>query len=243
MTMPDYYRILQVDPQAEEEVIEAAYRRLARKYHPDVYAGPDAAERMRELNLAYSVLRDSIKRQEYDAAREQEFVAQVQLVAQRISGQQRAVTREDLERYAKQARRAREETPTDPESPAVRGTVRRPDIHQAPRRAPVRKASTGSWPVVKSAATRPLPRVPAAVYRRPFSDTLLEEAHHLAEGLLAIGLLGYPMLAALCWFPLHALSAYLGFDDQMTLIVSLGLPLLLILPLSWWFGRRISHRR
>jgi hypothetical protein len=242
MTMPDYYRVLQVDPQAEEEVIEAAYRRLARKYHPDVYAGPDASERMRELNLAYALLKDPAKRQEYDAAREQEFVAQVQLVAQRISGQQRAVTKEDLEWYAKQPRKAREETPTDPESPAVRSATRRAEARQALRRAPVRKTSTGGWPAVKS-ATRPLPRVPAAVYRRPLSDTLLDGVHDLAEGLLAVGLLGYPMLAALCWFPLHALSARMNFDDQMTLVFSLGVPLLLILPLSWWFGRRISHRR
>jgi hypothetical protein len=35
----------------------------------------------------------------------------------------------------------------------------------------------------------------------------------------------------------------MNFDDQMTLVFSLGVPLLLILPLSWWFGRRISHRR
>ncbi len=242
MTMPDYYKVLQVDPQAEEEVIEAAYRRLARKYHPDVYAGPDASERMRELNRAYALLKDPAKRQEYDAAREQEFVAQVQLVAQRISGQQRAVTKEDLEWYAKQPKKAREETPSDPETPVVRSSVRRAEMHQAPRHAPVRKTSTGGWPAVKS-ATSPLPKVPAVVYRRPLSETLLDGIHHLAEGLLAVGLLGYPMLAALCWFPLHALSARMNFDDQMTLIVSLGVPLLLILPLSWWFGRRISHHR
>jgi hypothetical protein len=38
----DPYKILQVDPEAEDEVIQAAYRRLARKYHPDLAAGPDA---------------------------------------------------------------------------------------------------------------------------------------------------------------------------------------------------------
>jgi hypothetical protein len=242
MTMPDYYRVLQVDPQAEEEVIEAAYRRLARKYHPDVYAGPDAAERMRELNLAYSVLRDPTKRQEYDEAREQEFVAQVQLVAQRISGQQRAVTKEDLERHARQARRAREEISTDPESPVMKSAGRIAETRQTPRHAPIRKSATGDWSAVKS-VTRPLPRVPAAVYRRPLSDTLMEEVHHLAEGLLAVGLLGYPMLVALCWFPLHALWAHLGFADPMALVASLVVPALLILPISWWFGRRISHLR
>ena len=66
--MKDYYGILQVSPNAEQEVIEAAYRQLARKYHPDVYSGPDAAQRMRELNEAYEVLGDPRKRAEYRAA-------------------------------------------------------------------------------------------------------------------------------------------------------------------------------
>ena len=63
--MKDYFGILQVSPDAEQEVIEAAYRQLARKYHPDVYSGPDAAQRMRELNEAYEVLGDPRKRAEY----------------------------------------------------------------------------------------------------------------------------------------------------------------------------------
>ena len=43
---PDYYRILRVDPQAEPEVINAAYRKLAAMYHPDVDPSPDAKTRM-----------------------------------------------------------------------------------------------------------------------------------------------------------------------------------------------------
>jgi len=50
-------------------VIEAAYRRLALKYHPDVSDAPDAAERMRDLNMAYEVLSSSGKRAEYDRRR------------------------------------------------------------------------------------------------------------------------------------------------------------------------------
>jgi len=65
----DYYRLLQVDPSAEQEVIEAAYRRLARKYHPDVNPDPAAAPRMRELSAAYDVLRDPERRAEYDRRR------------------------------------------------------------------------------------------------------------------------------------------------------------------------------
>ena len=66
--MKDYYEILQVSPDAEQEVVEAAYRRLARKYHPDVNRGPAAADRMRELNEAYEVLGQPARRAEYDAA-------------------------------------------------------------------------------------------------------------------------------------------------------------------------------
>jgi hypothetical protein len=65
--MKDYYDILQVSRNAEQEVIEAAYRRLARKYHPDVYSGSDAGDRMRELNEAHEVLGDPRRRAEYDA--------------------------------------------------------------------------------------------------------------------------------------------------------------------------------
>jgi hypothetical protein len=65
--MKDYYDMLQVSPNAGPDVIEAAYRRLARKYHPDVNRDPAATERMRELNEAYEVLSDSTRRAEYDA--------------------------------------------------------------------------------------------------------------------------------------------------------------------------------
>lgn len=61
-----YYEILQVDPEAEQEVIEAAYRRLARKYHPDTNKSPDAKVKMQHFNEAYSVLRDPVTRAQYD---------------------------------------------------------------------------------------------------------------------------------------------------------------------------------
>jgi len=65
----DYYQILQVDADAEPEVIEAAYRRLARKYHPDVSRSPEAARRMKEINTAFEVLGDPGKRSDYDRRR------------------------------------------------------------------------------------------------------------------------------------------------------------------------------
>ena len=66
---PDYYEILQVHPAAEPEVVQAAYRRLSQKYHPDVYHGQDAQRRMTQLNQAYAVLSDTQKRAAYDRQR------------------------------------------------------------------------------------------------------------------------------------------------------------------------------
>lgn len=62
------YEILQVDPRAEPEVLEAAFRRLALKYHPDVSHTTDSVQRMKELNAAYQVLRDPTRRADYDRA-------------------------------------------------------------------------------------------------------------------------------------------------------------------------------
>ena len=61
-----FYQVLQIDPEAEPDVVEVVYRRLARKYHPDVSAETDAAQRMMELNAAYEVLRDPLRRARYD---------------------------------------------------------------------------------------------------------------------------------------------------------------------------------
>ena len=68
-TQLDFYGILQVHPRAEKEVIDAAYRRLAAKYHPDVSQLSGATERMKQINTAYEVLSDPVKRAAYDTAR------------------------------------------------------------------------------------------------------------------------------------------------------------------------------
>src|SRR5919109_2032295 len=62
----DYYRILGVDRSADDKAIKSAYRKLARKYHPDVAKGKDAGERFREITEAYEVLSDPEKRRRYD---------------------------------------------------------------------------------------------------------------------------------------------------------------------------------
>lgn len=60
------YQVLQVDPSADPEVIEAAFRRLAMKYHPDTSTDPEASNRMREILEARESLTDPERREQYD---------------------------------------------------------------------------------------------------------------------------------------------------------------------------------
>ena len=68
----DYYRILGVLDDAEDIVIRAAYKALAQRYHPDKWTGnkDEANKRMSEINEAYGVLSDSVKKKQYDATRD-----------------------------------------------------------------------------------------------------------------------------------------------------------------------------
>ncbi len=66
MTQRDYYEILGVQRNASNEDLKAAFRRLARQYHPDVNKEPDAEERFKEINEAYAVLSDPDRRAAYD---------------------------------------------------------------------------------------------------------------------------------------------------------------------------------
>jgi curved DNA-binding protein len=67
MEYKDYYKTLGVSRDASQDEIKRAYRRLARKYHPDVSKEPDAEARFKEVNEANEVLRDPEKRAAYDA--------------------------------------------------------------------------------------------------------------------------------------------------------------------------------
>lgn len=65
----DPYKVLQVDSEAEDEVIQAAYRRLARKYHPDLATTPDASDRMVAINAAWKLIGDPAARRAFDRKR------------------------------------------------------------------------------------------------------------------------------------------------------------------------------
>jgi len=65
----DYYAVLGVEPDAKEDEIKRAYRKLARTYHPDVSKEADAQQRFSEVGEAYEVLKDAEKRKAYDELR------------------------------------------------------------------------------------------------------------------------------------------------------------------------------
>lgn len=69
MDFKDYYEVLGVAPDVDDKTLKTAYRKLARKYHPDVSKEADAEARFKEVAEAYDVLRDPHKRAEYDQVR------------------------------------------------------------------------------------------------------------------------------------------------------------------------------
>jgi hypothetical protein len=71
---PDYYKVLGVDTTASPEAIKKAFKQQAFHYHPDVYKGEDAQEKMREILLAYQTLSDPARRRTYDLSRSEHIM-------------------------------------------------------------------------------------------------------------------------------------------------------------------------
>ena len=75
MRFKDYYEVLGVKPDASADEIKSAYRKLARKYHPDVSKEKNAEERFKDINEAFEALKDPERRGAYDQARASGFRA------------------------------------------------------------------------------------------------------------------------------------------------------------------------
>src|ERR1041385_5764880 len=95
MLSPDYYAILEVPTSASLEQIKQSYRRLVRLYHPDVNKGGEDV-RVRQLNEAYAVLSDPVKRTTYDI--------------ERLENLRRTIILETIRLQQSKARREREMT-------------------------------------------------------------------------------------------------------------------------------------
>jgi len=116
VSVPDPYKVLQVDPEAEDEVIEAAYRRLARKYHPDVSSGPDAQDRMVRINQAWEMLKDPTRRAAVDRARSRSATAAARVAA--AEGRARAASHGPGHAGARSSTRHTGSTGADPRQPS-----------------------------------------------------------------------------------------------------------------------------
>src|SRR5689334_8363811 len=102
-TSPDYYTLLGVAVEATTEEIKVAFKKLALRYHPDVYKGEDAHERMRLLLQAYQTLNDPAARRQYDAERMGSTRGPATSAGSTASGAASASARFDPARRARQA--------------------------------------------------------------------------------------------------------------------------------------------
>lgn len=104
----DLYAVLQVHPTAEPEIVDAAYRRLARMYHPDVNKAPGAHETMIRINLAYEILDDPAKRAAYDRDRANRQQTEWQAWTERAERERRERAERERQERAEREQRQRQ---------------------------------------------------------------------------------------------------------------------------------------
>ncbi len=138
----DYYKVLQVDPSAEPEIITAAYKRLALKYHPDTNKAPESTRKMQEINVAYRELSDPGARTRYDQERdrrrqderakaeeraqaERRRQAEVEAARRREQEKQAKTSQGEEERQQKERAEAEERAQTDRRRQAEAEAARR----------------------------------------------------------------------------------------------------------------------
>ena len=125
--MNNYYEILEVSKNASKEIIEKAYKVLAKKYHPDLQQGEEikkAEEKMKQINEAYEILSDDEKRKQYDIKLEQieqDKIRKIQEQAinsqnnikniehEEIYDSERPLTKEELKKQIKEEKKAQRE--------------------------------------------------------------------------------------------------------------------------------------
>lgn len=89
--MKNYYEILELNPKASKEVIDKAYKALAKKYHPDLYSGTqkqEAEKRLKDINEAYYILSDEFLKEQYDAELKKASIQRQQRNSSNIANQQ-----------------------------------------------------------------------------------------------------------------------------------------------------------
>jgi formylglycine-generating enzyme required for sulfatase activity len=95
--MTDHYKILQIDPAADEDVIRAAYQRIISKFHPDKNPSPEAQQRAQAVNEAYRVLSDPDQRAKYNQERPTASTLEADLRRMRELRSQERSRREEAE--------------------------------------------------------------------------------------------------------------------------------------------------
>jgi curved DNA-binding protein CbpA len=143
MRKNNLYELLQVIPTADTEIIQAAYRRLILRYHPDRSTEPNAAEMTQRLNNAYAILSDSARRAAYDSELRQRTSGSASGAGQTSSRTSQSRPPSGTGQTSSRASQSRPNTPPPPPKPRPpsRAPTRSRRVHVTP---PLRRDSVYS---------------------------------------------------------------------------------------------------